>query len=169
MITDAEIKAFIRTRMFDMVDFWGQIDGKKIGLTIFGSKFLLFQDGVWQQYTEIPNIQIWLSLDISWGLRVQEYVTGPNAPEKCTCMLAICCYFPIEVFDSIKENWVKRIDESFRYIFYRSFRVESSARVDFNGFKEVPPALMGANSSLSSLYSAIALNYNCFYLSARYP
>ena len=154
MITDSELKDFVRKRIFDRLDFWGEIDGSRIGISIFGGRFLIYENGLWKEYDEIPTVQTWLSVNIKFGERVREYI-GANAPEKCSCMIATCLYFPGNVQENVQENWVNRLDETFRYIYYRSLLVSSSVRVGLG------------NNSIYSIYNAIALNYNCYYLSQR--
>lgn len=154
MITDSEVRDFIRERIFSRLDFWGEIDGTKIGISIFGGRFLIYENGRWVEYDEIPTVQTWLSLDIKFGERIREYI-GAHAPEKCFCMIATCLYFPGNVPGDIQENWVNRLDETFRYFYYRSLFVTSSVRVGLG------------NNSIYSIYNAIALNYNCYFLSQR--
>lgn len=153
-MTDSEVSDFVRKRIFNRLDFWGEVDGSRIGISIFGGKFLIYENGVWREYDEIPTVQTWLSLDIKFGERIREYI-GANAPERCFCMIAICLYFPGNVPGDVRESWVNRLDETFRYIYYRTLLVTSSVRVG-----------LGSNS-IYSIYNAIALNYNCYFLSQR--
>lgn len=155
MITDGEIRDFIRERVFARLAFWGAIDGSVLGITIFGGKFLLFDtdEETWFEYDEVPYIQTFLSVDMKFGERVREYI-GANAPETCACMLSISIFTPDEL-DNFNEQelWVKRIDETFRYMYYRTFRVASSVRAE--------------SRKSDSPYKTITLNYNCYYLSVR--
>ena len=81
MITDSQVKDFVRKKIFDRLDFWGEIDGSRIGISIFGGRFLIYEDGLWKEYDEIPTVQKWLSVNIKFGERVREYI-GANAPER---------------------------------------------------------------------------------------
>lgn len=157
MINDSEVLEFIRQRIFSKLDFWGTLDGARIGISIFGGKFLLYDtiNNNWQEYHGIPNVQTWLSLDVSFGERIREYI-GANAPEHCFCMIAVCLHFPGGVNESEQERWVNRLDETFRYVYYRTFRVTTSVRLRLE-------------DEGSSLYKRIILNYNCTYLSIRKP
>lgn len=166
MINDSEVKQFVRERIFGKLDFWGVLDGSRIGISIFGGKFLIYnvENNVWQEYDEIPNVQMWLSLDIKFGERIREYI-GARAPEHCYCIIAVCLYFPKDVNESEQEKWVNRLDETFRYVYYRTFRVTSSVRLGLGGDSSVRSGFEGDIGS--SIYKRIVLNYNCTYLSIR--
>lgn len=155
MISDSEIRDFIRERIFANLDFWGTVDGQRLGISIYGGKFLLFDEDedVWFEYDEVPYIQTWLSLGINFGERIREYI-GAKAPETCACMLSVSIFSPDKSNNfTEQELWVKRIDETFRYMYYRSLRVDSSSRTEFR--------------KTDSPYKIITLNYNCYYLSVR--